>query len=101
MHDPMYRQGVANQNGGYNSPGSPSFCLGDEAELPSMRTDIAVQDPGPLASLPDALDAYVTTGEVTGRSSRSSLTRSTKPKGTSIATNLPRPSRRSTGSSST
>ena len=44
MHDPMYRQGVANQNGGYNSPGFPSFYLGDEAELPAMRTDISVPD---------------------------------------------------------
>ena len=44
MHDPMYRLGVANKNGGYDQVGFASFYLGDEAELPSMRTDIAVPD---------------------------------------------------------
>ncbi|WP_309104853.1 hypothetical protein [Microbacterium sp.] len=42
MHDPMYRNGVANKNNGYDQVGFASFYLGDEAELPSMRTDIAV-----------------------------------------------------------
>ncbi|MEO3746454.1 carbohydrate-binding protein [Plantactinospora sp. B5E13] len=42
MHDPMYRNGVANKNTGYDQFGFASFYLGDEARLPSMRTDIAV-----------------------------------------------------------
>ena len=42
MHDPMYRNGVANQNISYNQCGFASFYLGDEAELPEQRTDIAV-----------------------------------------------------------
>ncbi|MEN0071854.1 MAG: carbohydrate-binding protein, partial [Propionicimonas sp.] len=42
MHDPMYRVGVANKNGGYDQVGFASFYLGDEAELPPLRTDIAV-----------------------------------------------------------
>lgn len=42
MHDPMYRNGVANQNISYNQVGFASFYLGDEAELPAQRTDIAV-----------------------------------------------------------
>ncbi|AEG43400.1 Ig-like domain repeat protein [Isoptericola variabilis] len=42
MHDPMYRLGVANKNNGYDQVGFASFYLGDEAPLPSMRTDIAV-----------------------------------------------------------
>lgn len=42
MHDPMYRNGVANKNTGYDQVGFASFYLGDEAELPAMRTDIAV-----------------------------------------------------------
>ncbi|HYO20721.1 MAG TPA: hypothetical protein VES02_18860, partial [Dermatophilaceae bacterium] len=42
MHDPMYRLGVANKNTGYDQFGFASFYLGDEAELPSMRTDISV-----------------------------------------------------------
>jgi hypothetical protein len=42
MHDPMYRNGVANKNTGYDQVGFASFYLGDEAELPRMRTDIAV-----------------------------------------------------------
>ncbi|WP_106816487.1 rhamnogalacturonan lyase family protein [Microbacterium timonense] len=42
MHDPMYRNGVANKNTGYDQVGFASFYLGDEAELPSQRTDIAV-----------------------------------------------------------
>ena len=44
MHDPMYRQGVANLNAGYNSVGFASFYLGDEAPLPSQRTDISIRD---------------------------------------------------------
>lgn len=43
MHDPMYRNGVANKNNGYDQMGFASFYLGDEAELPEMRTDIAVR----------------------------------------------------------
>ena len=42
MHDPMYRNGVANQNISYNQCGFASFYLGDEAELPAQRTDIYV-----------------------------------------------------------
>ncbi|QIK70995.1 hypothetical protein G7070_00245 [Propioniciclava coleopterorum] len=42
MHDPMYRAGVANKNTGYDQPGFASFYLGDEAALPTRRTDIAV-----------------------------------------------------------
>jgi hypothetical protein len=42
MHDPMYRNGVANKNNGYDQVGFASFYLGDEAELPAMRTDIEV-----------------------------------------------------------
>jgi hypothetical protein len=42
MHDPMYRNGVANKNNGYDQMGFASFYLGDEAELPSQRSDIAV-----------------------------------------------------------
>lgn len=42
MHDPMYRNGVANKNTGYDQVGFASFYLGDEAELPAQRTDIAV-----------------------------------------------------------
>ncbi|TYL53131.1 hypothetical protein [Agromyces mariniharenae] len=44
MHDPMYRNGVANKNTGYDQVGFASFYLGDEAELPAKRTDIAVPD---------------------------------------------------------
>ncbi|WP_307042090.1 rhamnogalacturonan lyase family protein [Agromyces ramosus] len=44
MHDPMYRNGVANKNTGYDQVGFASFYLGDEAELPAMRTDISVPD---------------------------------------------------------
>ena len=42
MHDPMYRVGVANKNNGYDQVGFTSFYLGDEAELPPIRTDISV-----------------------------------------------------------
>ena len=42
MHDPMYRNGVANKNTGYDQVGFASFYLGDEAELPAKRTDIVV-----------------------------------------------------------
>ena len=42
MHDPMYRLGVANKNTGYDQVGFASFYLGDEAELPEQRADIAV-----------------------------------------------------------
>ncbi len=42
MHDPMYRNGVANKNTGYDQIGFASFYLGDEAELPVQRTDIVV-----------------------------------------------------------
>ena len=42
MHDPMYRNGVANKNTGYDQVGFASFYLGDEAELPEQRTDIVV-----------------------------------------------------------
>lgn len=44
MHDPMYRNGVANKNTGYDQIGFASFYLGDEAELPEQRTDIAVPE---------------------------------------------------------
>jgi len=49
MHDPMYRLGVANKNSGYDQVGFASFYLGDEAPLPSMRTDIAVPTMAPNA----------------------------------------------------
>jgi chitodextrinase len=42
MHDPMYRNGVANKNTGYDQMGFASFYLGDEAQLPSKRTDITI-----------------------------------------------------------
>ena len=42
MHDPMYRNGVANKNTGYDQVGFAGFYLGDEAELPAQRTDIRV-----------------------------------------------------------
>ena len=42
MHDPMYRLGVAHKNNGYDQVGFAGFYLGDEAELPPMRTDIRV-----------------------------------------------------------
>jgi hypothetical protein len=45
MHDPMYRNGVANKNTGYDQMGFASFYLGDEASLPGKRTDIVI--PGP------------------------------------------------------
>jgi len=50
MHDPMYRNGVANKNTGYDQMGFASFYLGDEAELPEMRTDISI--PGPASGAP-------------------------------------------------
>ena len=50
MHDPMYRNGVANQNISYNQVGFASFYLGDEAELPEQRTDISVPT-NPILSL--------------------------------------------------
>ena len=37
MHDPMYRNGVANKNTGYDQVGFASFYLGDEAELPEQQ----------------------------------------------------------------
>ena len=58
MHDPMYRNGVANKNTGYDQVGFASFYLGDEAELPEQRTDIDVVVPdttGPEVTVkPDA-----------------------------------------------
>ncbi|MBB3128528.1 hypothetical protein FHS19_003182 [Paenibacillus rhizosphaerae] len=51
MHDPMYRNGVANKNTGYDQMGFASFYLGDEAELPTMRTDIAVPTMAPNAQI--------------------------------------------------
>lgn len=42
MHDPMYRNGVANKNTGYDQVGFAGFYLGDEAELPPQRTDIRI-----------------------------------------------------------
>ncbi|MBE1878537.1 hypothetical protein IHE71_22850 [Myceligenerans sp. TRM 65318] len=55
MHDPMYRNGVANKNTGYDQFGFASFYLGDEAELPPMRTDIAVRkaNRAPVIALSD------------------------------------------------
>lgn len=47
MHDPMYRNGVANKNTGYDQMGFTSFYLGDEAKLPSKRTDILVPTVAP------------------------------------------------------
>jgi len=44
MHDPMYRNGVANKNTGYDQVGFASFYLGDEAELPAQRTDIVIPE---------------------------------------------------------
>ena len=58
MHDPLYRQGVASQNGGYNSPGFPSFYLGDEAPLPQQRTDIYVPS-NPLNDVTASTDKKV------------------------------------------
>ena len=40
MHDPWYRNSVANQNICYNQVGFASFYLGDEAPLPAKREDI-------------------------------------------------------------
>ncbi|CAI6085563.1 hypothetical protein [Cohnella sp. JJ-181] len=48
MHDPMYRNGVANKNTGYDQMGFAGFYLGDEAALPAMRTDIAVPSMAPM-----------------------------------------------------
>jgi chitodextrinase len=45
MHDPMYRNGVANKNTGYDQMGFASFYLGDEAQLPEKRTDIVIPEP--------------------------------------------------------
>jgi chitodextrinase len=53
MHDPMYRNGVANKNTGYDQVGFASFYLGDEAELPSQRTDIDVSYQGIVAGTPE------------------------------------------------
>jgi hypothetical protein len=44
MHDPMYRMGVANKNTGYDQVGFASFYLGDEAALPTQRTDLTVPE---------------------------------------------------------
>ena len=52
MHDPMYRNGVANKNTGYDQVGFASFYLGDEAELPAKRTDILVPE-APDTTAPD------------------------------------------------
>lgn len=43
MHDPWYRNSVANQNICYNQVGFASFYLGDEAPLPARRTDICFE----------------------------------------------------------
>ncbi len=51
MHDPMYRNGVANKNTGYDQVGFASFYLGDEAPLPSKRTDIVIPE-GPDLTAP-------------------------------------------------
>jgi hypothetical protein len=51
MHDPMYRIGVANKNTGYDQVGFASFYLGDEAKLPSMRTDIVIPMMAPNGKL--------------------------------------------------
>lgn len=58
MHDPMYRNGVANQNISYNQVGFASFYLGDEAELPAQRTDIAVPT-NPLNNVEASTDKAV------------------------------------------
>ncbi len=58
MHDPMYRNGVANQNISYNQVGFASFYLGDEAELPAQRTDIAVPS-NPLNNVEASADKAV------------------------------------------
>lgn len=52
MHDPMYRNGVANKNTGYDQVGFASFYLGDEAELPAQRTDIVVGIDVPTSPAP-------------------------------------------------
>ena len=40
MHDPFYRQAVANKHVSYDQPPAAGFYLGDEAPLPAKRTDI-------------------------------------------------------------
>lgn len=57
MHDPMYRNGVANKNNGYDQMGFASFYLGDEAQLPEKRTDIAIP------AVPDRTAPSVTIGK--------------------------------------
>ncbi|WP_460786061.1 rhamnogalacturonan lyase family protein [Microbacterium tumbae] len=49
MHDPMYRNGVANKNTGYDQVGFAGFYLGDEASLPQKRTDIVITAPDTTA----------------------------------------------------
>jgi chitodextrinase len=63
MHDPMYRLGVANKNGGYDQMGFASFYLGDEAELPEQRTDIDVSYQGIVAGTP-TISGTATVNEV-------------------------------------
>ncbi|WP_432570972.1 rhamnogalacturonan lyase family protein [Kineococcus sp. SYSU DK005] len=66
MHDPMYRNGVANKNNGYDQVGFASFYLGDEAELPPARTDTVVGAPADVAGALAVLEGYVTRGQVSG-----------------------------------
>jgi len=47
MHDPMYREGVANKNTGYDQVGFASFYLGDEAPLPARRDELQVGTEAP------------------------------------------------------
>ena len=42
MHDPFYRQAVANKHVSYQQPPAAGFYLGDEAPLPAQRTDLDI-----------------------------------------------------------
>ncbi len=66
MHDPMYRNGVANKNNGYDQVGFASFYLGDEADLPAQRTDIAVGGPADAAAVLAVLEGWTGSGDVAG-----------------------------------
>jgi uncharacterized protein YjdB len=72
MHDPMYRNGVANKNTGYDQVGFASFYLGDEAKLPSMRTDIAV--PKLVAADKTVLDQLITQAQAVGEATATPAT---------------------------
>jgi hypothetical protein len=70
MQDPMYRQGVANTNQGYNQIGFASFYLGDEVPLPSQNEQIYVNkfvapEIPALATPSNILFTPIDTGSVT------------------------------------